>query len=609
MINKGISIDYVLDIETESWDQFTLGAIGARDGTIDLFWRDRESSLVDRLLSLSGQVWTWNGGLFDSLWALQKFRERGLRVTCALSGTRVIRLDCGELSIRDGTAIYPTSLAKLCEAAGYPMEKETGLPCVCGKACGGYCSIRFPMPIEQARSLEEYLKKDIRGTFAGLDCIVEEAARCEYILRGSVGSTSYATAKRLCDLPDAEWEWPHYRYARRAYYGGRVEVFKPRASRGFARDINSAYPAALTRIDLPVGSPTLVRGERAQKGYDRGRPGIYMASVQVPLDMHVPPLPLRTPGERVVFPTGALRGIWTILELQQAESVGCDIRVARGMVWSDAERIMAPFMKHVWANRERALVEENNKQLSAWHKWVANSCTGKFAESPQKERIIINPLPEEVKRCECGSRSKRKCRCSAWRPLDMEGEIWTAPFWRIPNNGHVHWAAYLTSATRIQLHNQILSDGQGGREALYCDTDSVYSLSRGTVDMGNELGQCKDEGEIHDWLALAPKVYRFSRERKVPCVELPEVIVKGKGLPGLTAEGFAAFERGDPVILERGVKGMRSAARGDSLFARKRLSRQNHADGLHFGGRILKKDGLTHPRTYREILKWEQERK
>jgi hypothetical protein len=594
--NMTLEIDGVLDIETQDWDKFVLGEVLYADGTSKTEdWRG-ESDLVDALLQRGGHLWTWNGGLFDSLWLLGHLRKRGLRCRAALAGTRIVSLDTDGLCVHDGAALVPMSLAKASLIAGIALEKDTGLECRCGSACGGYCAIRRDMPPSEYLRLGRYLRRDTEATLAILKAIVTEAERSDMLLGQTVGSTSYKTAASICGIEKAEWEAPLYRFARSAYYGGRVEVFRPQSPTGHAYDINSAYPAALTRVELPTGVSMLVRGDRAQRAYKRQRPGCYMARVQVPSKVFAPPLPVRTPGGRVVFPTGAFRGVWTLLELRRAEESGATVHIDRALVWSDSELVLAPFMLHGWSCRTRAAAE-GNASLAAWWKWVLNSCTGKFAEDPSKERVVINPEPEDIKTCAC--ESKRRCYCNAWRPLDDEGEVWSAPFWRIPTNGHVHWAAYLTAATRIQLLDQIEADGLGGRTALYCDTDSVYASSPRSHDVGPELGQWKSEGEITGWRSLAPKVYRFERGG--------ETIVRGKGLPGLDADGFERFARGEAIVVERGVMGLRSAVRkGGEVFRRKHLSRQNRADGRYFGGRELKSNGLTYPRTFQEILRWER---
>lgn len=596
-----IKVDAVFDIETESWDKFVIGGIYHADGVYEEFRWENEDSMVQALLRRGGHVWTWNGGLFDSLWLVNKLRALGLRVVCQMAGTRVIRVTCEGLNIHDGLALVPMSLAKAALIAGIDLIKDTGLKCRCGKKCGGYCSIRRTMLPSEFDKIRMYLRRDCEATLKVLLAVIAEAARCDYVLGMTVGGTAYKNAARICDIESAEWlHLANYRFARRAYYGGRVEVFQPQANHAFAYDINSAYPAALTRVPLPVGDFIRIRGERAVRAWRAERPGLYLARVKVPRVMHVPPLPIRTPGERVVFPTGSFTSVWALPELLRAQELGVDIQVDRALVWTDSELVLAPFMLHGWSYRERAEAE-GNKSLAQWHKWILNSCTGKFAESPEKERVVINPKDDEVRICWC-ARGKRKCYCSSWKPLDKEGEVWTAPFFRLSDNAHVHWAAYLTSATRVELLDQLIADGVGGRTAVYCDTDSVYASTERDHNIGPALGWWKYEGRVQRWLALAPKVYRYELNG--------ETVVRGKGLPGLDAVGFELFARGEPVEVDRGVMGLRSAARSKdgpvNLFRRKGFSRRNHADGRYYGGRVLGKHGLTHPRDFMEIIKWEK---
>lgn len=602
---RSLRVDAVLDIETESWDRFVLGGIMDADRTYRST-RDQDE-LVEWLLQRGGHVWTWNGGLFDSLWLAQRLRSKGLRFTAALAGPRVTRLECEGLVVRDAVALVPMSLKKAATMAGIDLAKDTGLPCRCGEACGGYCAIRRDMPARDFDSLDKYLRADCAAALDVLDVVIAEAARCGFELAGTIGGTSYKNLSRLAGLEPAKWpDAATYELARSGYYGGRVEVYRPQAASGFAYDINSAYPAALTKVALPVGEHMTVTGAKAQRAFARGKEGIYVARVEVPADMHLPPLPVRTPGGRVVYPVGTFAGAWTGLELRGALERGCAAVVDRALVWGDSELVMAGALLAGWGDRARAR-DEGNLTLAAWHKWRLNSFTGKLAEAPDKERIICNPHEDEVRVCRlegwCRARRKNpraKCRCGSFRPLDRQGQMWAAPFWRLSACSHVHFAAYLTAWTRMTLLAQLEDDGDGGRSAVYCDTDSVKATSPRSRDIGDALGWWKDEGEFRAWLALAPKVYRYTDAAG-------KTHVRGKGLPGLTADGFAAFAAGDPVVVERGVMALRQAARrGGELFARRRLERRSHADGRHFGGRILGEDGLTHPLRYSEVVAWEK---
>jgi hypothetical protein len=598
-----LPVDGVLDIETSKWDRFTLGGLLFAGSRAFESYRD-PSALVERLLTLGGTWWTWNGGLFDTLWLGDMLEKLGVYYQAAQAGPRVTRLECEGLVVRDAIALIPMKLEKAAKIAGIELAKDTGLPCICPGSvrCGGYCSIDPSMSADHFRRLDAYLKLDCVAELEVIETVMREADRCEYLLSGTVGGTSYRTLAARAGIDKAEWELTAlYRFARAAYFGGRTEVFRPRAAEGFAYDINSAYPAALCTVDLPTGSPLRCKGDKARRAYLRGKEGIYLARVEVPADLHLPPLPIRTPRGRVCFPTGLLRGAWTGLELRGAEIRGARVSIDSALVWSDAEPVLMPALRHVWDCRARAKAE-GNPTLSEWHKWVGNSGTGKLAEAPEKERVIVNPRDDEVithePGCDC---SPRFNGCRAWRPLDRKGKVWAIPFYRISDCAHVHWAAYLTAWTRLTWLDQAEADGDGGRSMVYGDTDSIFTTIERTRNIGDDLGQWGSEGRWRDFHAMAPKLYRYWSEAK------EKWIVRGKGLPGLDSEGFTAFGEGAPHRIDRGVMSLRQAAKsGRGLFVRKAMERRNHADGVHFGSRVLKRDNLTHPRNWREILSWER---
>jgi hypothetical protein len=96
--------------------------------------------------------------------------------------------------------------------------------------------------------------------------------------------------------------------------------------------------------------------------------------------------------------------------------------------------------------------------------------------------------------------------------LDPFFNLWERPIWFLPKNSYPHWAAYLTSEARIELHKKLTLAGSGG---VYCDTDSVYSTNKLTADLGPELGQWKKEGIFEDWRAIAPKLYRYCARKRL----------------------------------------------------------------------------------------------
>ena len=603
-----IRCDRFFDLETSRWDLYVLGGVvDAGTGHYQSF-RDERDLFWDLLLT-GGEVWSWNGGLFDLNWFCEMARRTSTPLTISTAGTRITRIQAGSLTMRDGMALCPMGLAKAAPIGGVTVVKDTGLPCHCGTDCGGYCSIEPDMSEALYRRLDEYLRLDCEAGLAIMEGIIAEAEASGYELTGTIGGSAWRTVKEQHGIESEEWTSAHFKLARSAYYGGRTEIFRPVAEAGHCYDINSAYPAALASIEIPHGHRVEADGATARRAFANGRDGVFVARVEVPQELFIPPLPSRLPRGRSAYPVGPLQGCWPSNELREAESLGCSIQIDGGLLWIESSPLLAGFMEHVWKRRELARAA-GNAALVTWHKLFANSLTGKLAESAEKDRLLLHPDARKIRACpggECGGwcRESRCCdhrctkRCGVWSPIDPRGSLWTAPFWRISDCAHPQWAAFLTAHTRIELAAQLRDDGQGGRTAVYCDTDSVYATAPRTRHIGTALGEWGSDGPFRDFLAVAPKLYRYTAKSG-------ELVCKAKGLSGITPADFERYIAGEPVLRDRGVMGLRSAARaGGSFFTRKRMERRSHADRIHYGSRLLSEDGTTQPQTITELMKWE----
>ena len=599
-----LKCDAVIDIETENWDTFVCG--GYYDG-IDYFVSWDEDEFAEYITEKGGNQWAWNGGLYDAIWLADWLSRKGRFFSCHFAGTRITRLQCGKLLLRDGCALIPMSLQKASGMVGPEIDKDTGLICSCTLQCGGYCRITRAMPDYEREALEAYLRVDLDTTWRVLERMGEHAEMENYTLTSTVGGSSWATAKSWLGIDGAHWHsGKDYDSARAGYYGGRVYVGRTVAQHGFRYDINSAYPAALSTVALPHGEYVIVKDERAAKCYRRKRPGIYHCIVDVP-DCHLPCLPWRTPSGRIVYPIGRLEGAWSLPELEYAETLNVRIlRVTKAVVWDDADVIFAPFMESIF--RTRAQLGKGHA-LGAWQKWFGNSCTGKFAERPIKQKLVANPEAHQVKFCNpwADNAYNRGCRpgrcsglCGAWTPLNFDGNLWTSSHYRLSDCAHVQWAAYLTATTRITWHKAAMAVGP--ENVIYGDTDSLYTLlPLDSHFIGTALGTWAYEGELFDWRCIAPKSYGYSSEGKD--------YAKGKGLPGIDPPSWKRFADGETITIARGVSGLKSAARGASgkLFTRRQLTRRHHAQEEFIGDRRLRADGSTGPITVREQLKRESD--
>lgn len=592
MSRKDLQVDAVFDIETEDWDKFVMGGLLHAGGTYQAFDHRNESDFVDAILKVRGIVWGHNAGRYDSLWLLEHLIERDIACGIVAAGSRIVGLQIGDkkdgLTIRDSFAVCPLSL-EIASQIGAVRKSSISLDCTCGAACGGYCRIRRRMTRSERGTVSGYLEQDCRATLSFLRALSEFAQANDLDIGATIGSSSYGTAARWQEIKPAKWKPAIYDFCRRGYYGGRVQVFRPIAQEGFRYDINSAYPAALASLSLPVGRPRVVpHGAR----YLDSHPGFFEAEIEVGRDTFIPPLPVR--GEdRLAYPVGRFTGHWTGIELRGAlHSGGARIvRVGTSIIFGKRQAILAPFCKRIWALRDSA---GPKTALGQWLKWYANSLTGKLAMRPETETIRVIPKGDIMPACKgTGSCTPKRCSGACWRELGKTGRVFSRKTYQIPFCGHVHWAAYLTAWTRVKLAEQLRWGN--AYDAVYCDTDSVFSLGRRCRDIGDSLGQWKDEGTFHDFRAIAPKTYAFTGEKDGTDI----FRAKAKGIPDAASNWETIFE-GRTVKLDRGVDTLRTALRGERIFSRRDMKRFVAIPATIFGDRVL--DGeVTRPQTIEEL--------
>jgi len=579
----------VLDIECYDWDQFLVGALWRDDGSV-LVTRD-ESELVDAVLGIDGEVWAHNGGRYDWLWLLDRLSHTDESAEIFMSGSAATSIHAGNAHLRDSYRLLPMALNKAAQIVGQ-SKAELGGPCDCGRNCGGYCTLAPDMSDARWKRTIDYLVQDCRALSDVLDFVAEYSADNGIELRGTVGSTAWATAKAIADLPNADYEPSQYPLIRAGYYGGRTECHRMRADYVVGHDIHSAYPAALVKIDVPVGKPKPLDSRAAASAFERGRPGIYHCEVDVPESM-APPLPWRGQ-DRLYFPHGRFSGAWTEIELRHA--LNCGVKILAfdiAFVWPSAENILREPCEHIWNLRAREA--ERNPALARWLKWVANSLTGKFAQDPESHIHALDRSGNLPTACPGGAclgfcTPSRCCdhqcsgQCERWESDDPLGRIWSRVEWRQPACGHIIWAAYLTAATRVELHNQI---NHATDSWVYSDTDSVYATRQLSRNIGPNLGQFGIEKEGSNWRCIAPKAYAFD--------SADGPVIRCKGLGRISPADFERYCNGEPVVVDQGVMGLKSAARlNGPLFRRRKLTRKAVGKPQWCGGRLIGQGGRTY---------------
>lgn len=580
--------DGTLDIECADWDRFVVGCVYSPG---DARTHRTPDDLVDDLLRRRGHYWSHAGGIYDLLLVAETLRRRGIKFHADLAQHRITRILVAGLTLRDSYSLIPLPLD---EAAAIAGERAPELPwsCECGRDCGGYCRIT-KLAIGGDPELDDYCMADCRVLYRVLLAVRDHAAEHDIDLRGTLGSTAWATAKRELELPDADLPWHLWRRIRRADKGGRVTIARPNASdvTGAQFDIVNAYPGALAHASIPIGKTRELGAQNARAALARSRPGIYTATVTVG-DVFVPPLPWRI-GGRVVYPVGTFSGSWALPELEAALARGAKLEnVHSAIIWQGEARLFADLMAR-WYGIRRAVGRDT--PLGAWQSRLAKALTGKFAELPDHQRVTC--YPDAIKVCLRRGRCRRGCtgRCGAMSQMDLMGAVWATPYWKLAPSGHAHWSAYLRAATRIQWLEAAERYKPG--ELCYGDTDSLWITGNTRPNpLGDELGSWELK---HTWSELeirAPKTYRFldGAGRAIY-----------RGAPGITDEDW---RRGHAVI-DRGVQTFRQAVKGPhgDLFRRKirRFTVPGHGrDPEWYGDRLLDPNsGITYPadaRVYRD---------
>jgi len=575
-----IDIDAVFDIETQDWDKFVYGGILYSDGEYRDYSWEEQKEFIDDLLAIDGTVYAHNGGRFDVLYVLDQLvkTNRCEKATIIATGSRIAMAEIGKTKIADSCALVPLSLEKAAKIGGVD-KLETNLDCECGKSCGGYCAIRVGMGGSRLVALRRYLKGDCEATLKYLKAISLFAEDNDLDLKLTIGASAWSNLSRTLNIKQATWKNDEHLYkrARAGYYGGRVQVFNPNSLFGYRADINSAYPAALQQISVPYGNPKgYGSSELTENQWNDNRPGVYEATVNVPRDLFVPPLPVKLRDGRIAYPVGTLRGSWTKLELENAIAHGCEIVDFRSCVVWPRLVSLRDWVDKIWGLRFAA---GKSTALGTWVKFYANSLTGKFAQRPEKTCWRLGE-PKTLR---------------GWELVYPAFDVWKKDVSFHAKNSHVQFAAYLTASARISLYKQL---SKVGKQAVYCDTDSCYAETNDFANLGKELGQWDLEGEYHDFCALAPKFYRFINPAT------GKRVVRSKGMPEIDFELFDAFRNGETISQERGVRQFKSGLMAGELFGRKHLTRSNKQDGVRFGDRILANDGLTYPCDIVRLQKW-----
>lgn len=173
----------------------------------------------------------------------------------------------------------------------------------------------------------------------------------------------------------------------KSYFGGRFEMIqRGYIGKSYLYDINSAYPAAISKI------PNISDGKwikRKSIHFD-AKMGFFHVLANIPDDILIAPFPFRVNGN-IIFPSGKFETFVTLAELQQIDAKFYKILDGWQFVSKSQEFPYKNFIESMYQKRLKLKEEQNPLQIP--FKIILNSIYGKTGQKVSKIMgNLFNPV-------------------------------------------------------------------------------------------------------------------------------------------------------------------------------------------------------------------------
>lgn len=412
----------------------------------------------------------------------------------------VLRRGSKIITLRDSSALLPFGLARITRNFGVHHQKQ---------------EFDFSKLKRVTKKLVRYNKYDCIGLYESLEKFFDWpiirkagpaytiASQSIRVLRTYLDESIYCLNKNLDEK------------IRTAYFGGRVEIFRPffkgtRDKQLYNYDVNSLYPTVMLQNDFP--NAFLYETDE----YEANELGFYECEFNVPSEMYCPPIGIVRDG-KYCFPTGIFKAFCTTHEINYARSIGIKCRTSNGFIFSNGGRIFEKYVKDLYQIRKRSEKDSVDDTIA---KLLMNSCYGRFGLRLERENIVFDdgsPGLKHLRNLVVGDRT--------YRLMTKEVEL--------ESFNNVAIAAFVTAYARIHMHKIYR---ECGRELFYTDTDSIFTTKK--FDESRELGGLKLVDQVESACFLLPKTY----------IAGEKIVMKGfdkKKIQHFTIEDFYTCLEGD----------------------------------------------------------------
>jgi len=484
----------VFDLETRGFtDEIILGgAFNGRKYTEFTTVKELLDFIVNKNTDLDEEIkiYSHNGGRFDNRILYRWFKEIGLKPYSFLNinGALLFQLEYKgvKMHFRDSFLLMDSSLASLSNAFRVKHRKNTEFDIKKWIATG--CPI--------TNDLKHYLKYDVLGLW---EVMRKFQASVDVDIGLTMASTSFkdllasdsGIGGSVEDVTTNYLKKEYEEDIRKAYRGGRSEVFIREAEDFYYYDVNSLYPYVMESREYPVGNYSKAAGKVAKKYFEIGKEGVSYARINAPENMHIPYLCIHING-KLCAPVGVFADWFTNFELRRAIELGYEVEVIEGYCYKSKAAIFKNFVEK---HKDRKINARSPVEKYLAKKFL-NTSYGKWGQTRTQTQLIND---EEFYKAPAGVFVEQ-----------VADDLFSFKETSYKNRKiNPIYAAYITAYARDVLYSGILSIGE--ENIIYCDTDSMMTkkpLDDSYID-DNLFGYWAREGKqkYQYGIFIAPKMY------------------------------------------------------------------------------------------------------
>lgn len=364
---------------------------------------------------------------------------------------------------------------------------------------------------------------------------------------------------------------------RKAYKGGRCEVYIREGKNLFKYDVNSMYPYVMKNFLYPAGRMIKITNKKEIDIYINTLKyiGILKVNIKAP-NQHIPYLVYKDINiNKLIAPIGIWFDYITTFEYQEATKRGYEIDILKAYLYSKKENYFKDYIDYYYN-----IKTNNNGSKKQIAKLMLNSVYGKFAQKRTYPKIYT--LEELI---------EKDLSLKDFKPLGSKMYIRDeTSFYDRKINPIL--AIFVTAYARHILYEGIENILNQGGNIYYADTDSIITNIKldNNFICDTELGKWKLEEKIKKYIGIEPKLYITNKN------------IKAKGIPqeeqkNLTYQDFEDMLKGKEKNFKFngiiGVKEQFKRLNHDTKNYICKIKKNKKISSNSFDKRILNSDNIT----------------